>query len=104
MPATDTFSALSNPVRRRILEMLRERPMSAGEISENFDLNRPAVSEHLQVLRLAGLVSEEVRGRHRVYHLRAKGLTEVSDWLVPFRQFWKQRLSALDKAMKEEPT
>jgi len=82
--------------------MIREKPMSAGEISENFDQNRPAVSEHLQVLRLAGLVTEEVRGRQRVYHLRAHGLTEVSDWLVPFRHFWKHRLSALDQAMKEE--
>ena len=102
MPTTDAFGALANPVRREILGMLRIRSRTAGEISGSFDLGRPAVSEHLQVLRLAGLVREESQGRQRVYHLDASGLVELSDWLVPFRKYWKQRLNALEKTLDEE--
>jgi len=102
MPTTDVFGALANPVRREILEMVRMHPHTAGEIADAFDLGRPAVSEHLQVLRLAGLVREEALGRQRVYHLEASGLMELSDWLVPFRKSWKQRLKSLEKALDEE--
>lgn len=102
MPTTDVFGALANPVRRQILEMVRTRSRNAGEIAEAFELGRPAVSEHLQVLRHAGLVREEALGRQRVYHLDASGLVELSDWLVPFRKYWKQRLKALENALDEE--
>ena len=102
MSTTDVFGALANPVRRQILVMVRSRSRNAGEIAEAFELGRPAVSEHLQVLRLAGLVREEAQGRQRVYHLEASGLVEMSDWLVPFRKFWKQRLKALEKVLDEE--
>src|SRR3954470_5364038 len=73
-PAPDVFAALGNPVRRRILELLRTRPRTSGEIAAAFELSRPAVSEHLQVLRLAGLVREEARGRQRIHHLEGAGL------------------------------
>jgi DNA-binding transcriptional ArsR family regulator len=101
MPNTDVFSAIANPTRRRILEMLREGARAAGEIAAEFDLNRPAVSEHLQVLRLAGLVSEEARGRQRLYSLNAAALFEVQTWLHPFEWYWSQRLDALDEALDE---
>jgi len=104
MPTTDPFGAIANPVRREILDLLRESSLTAGEIAGRFDLGRPAISEHLQVLRLAGLVVEEVQGRHRVYHLEGPGLAEVSDWLVPFRMYWKRRLRALEAALdKDDP-
>ncbi|QXP85853.1 metalloregulator ArsR/SmtB family transcription factor [Methylococcus sp. ANG] len=102
MPVTDIFGALSNPVRRRILELLRDSPRAAGDIASEFDLNRPAVSEHLQVLRNVGLVSEEIRGRQRVYHLNAPPLSEIRDWLHPFERYWQQRLRALNEALDKE--
>lgn len=103
MPVTDVFGALANPVRRSILQMLRDRPRAAGEIADAFDLRRPAVSEHLQVLRNAGLVTEEARGRQRIYHLRPEALDEVGEWLRPFEQYWRERMRALRETLDEEP-
>ena len=102
MPVTDVFGALANPVRRRILELLRERPRAAGEIAAAFELNRPAVSEHLQVLRNAGLVTEEARGRQRIYHLAPDALSEVGEWLQPFERYWRERMRALRETLDEE--
>lgn len=83
--------------------MLRESPLAAGQIATRFDLNRPAVSEHLNVLREARLVVEEVRGRHRIYHLNGVALAEVSEWLHPFEHYWRQRVDVLvDFLDKEE--
>lgn len=99
---TDVFGVLASPVRRRLLEALRAGPRSTGELAGLFELGRPAVSEHLAVLKAAGLVREEPRGRHRYYHLRAARLEEVSDWLHPFEHYWKQRLDALADLLDEE--
>ncbi|WP_341677073.1 metalloregulator ArsR/SmtB family transcription factor [Niveibacterium sp. SC-1] len=102
MPTTDVFGAIANPVRRRILELLLEGPRPAGEIAAAFTLNRPAISEHLQVLRLTGLVSEEAQGRQRVYRLNPGSLSEVETWLHPFERYWLDRLDALDKVLSEK--
>ncbi|OBK27803.1 transcriptional regulator [Mycobacterium asiaticum] len=82
------FMALANPVRRKLLEILTRQPLSAGELSDRFELSRPAVAEHLKVLRDAGLVTDEAQGRRRIYRLTAEPLAELGDWLSPFRQFW----------------
>jgi len=103
MPDLDVYAALSNPVRRRVLELLAEGPRKAGALAAEFDLSRPAVSEHLGVLRRAGLVEEEVRGRERHYRLDARPLAKVDDWLRPFERYWRDRLSALSDFLEEEP-
>nr|WP_223281472.1 metalloregulator ArsR/SmtB family transcription factor [Streptomyces sp. San01] len=100
--AVDVFSALANPVRRRLLEALRDGPSAAGDLAGQFALSRPAVSEHLSVLRNAGLVREEPRGRHRYYHLEAKPLAEVGNWLHPFEHYWRGRMAALADLIDEE--
>ena len=69
MPPGDVFSALANPVRRRLMEALQDGPCAAGELASQFALSRPAISEHLTVLKNAQLVREEPRGRHRYYHV-----------------------------------
>jgi DNA-binding transcriptional ArsR family regulator len=92
--STDVFAVLANPVRRKLLDSLREGPRSAGELAAQFSLGRPTVSEHLAVLRGAGLVREEPRGRQRFYHLEAAALAEVDDWLRPFTHYWTRRLRA----------
>nr|WP_296073037.1 metalloregulator ArsR/SmtB family transcription factor [uncultured Actinoplanes sp.] len=102
MPDVDVFGALANPVRRQVLEALREGPLAAGELAGRFALSRPAVSEHLAVLRNAGLITEEPRGRHRYYHLAADPLAEVHDWLHPFERYWRGRLSALRDFVEQE--
>ncbi|HEY8543511.1 MAG TPA: metalloregulator ArsR/SmtB family transcription factor [Acidimicrobiales bacterium] len=99
----DVFTALANPVRRRLLELLAEAPRNAGALAEEFDLSRPSVSEHLQVLRRAGLVREEVRGRERRYQLSAEPLADVGTWLRPFERYWRRTLSDLSTHLEEHP-
>lgn len=93
--STDVFSVLANPVRRDILTALLERPRTVTELAEGRAIGRPAVSEHLQVLMRSGLVRDERRGQHRVYHLHAERLQEVDDWLHPFEHYWRGRMRAL---------
>jgi DNA-binding transcriptional ArsR family regulator len=102
MPDGDVFGALANPVRRRLLEALRDGPCAAGDLAGRFALSRPTVSEHLAVLRNAHLVREEPRGRHRYYHLAAEPLADVQDWLHPFERYWRTRLTALRDVVEGE--
>jgi DNA-binding transcriptional ArsR family regulator len=95
------FLALANPVRRQLLEILTSQQLSAGELSDQFELSRPAIAEHLKVLREAGLVADEAQGRHRIYRLTAEPLAELDQWLHPFEKFWRGRLAALAEAAEE---
>jgi DNA-binding transcriptional ArsR family regulator len=97
----DVFAALANPVRRQLLEILTGQPLSAGELSDRFELSRPAVAEHLKVLRDAGLVADEAQGRRRIYRLTAEPLAELGEWLHPFEKFWRARLTVLAEAAEE---
>lgn len=95
------FLALANPVRRELLEILCRQPLSAGQLSERFELSRPAVAEHLKVLRDAGLVADEPRGRQRIYRLTAEPLAALGEWLHPFEKFWRSRLARLAEVAEE---
>jgi DNA-binding transcriptional ArsR family regulator len=99
----DPFSALANPVRRDILFRLRGGPCRAGDLARNFRVGRPAVSEHLQVLRRARLVREEPRGRERYYHLDAGPLRDVESWIAAFSDYWNKRLDALENLLNDSP-
>jgi DNA-binding transcriptional ArsR family regulator len=102
MPDVDVFSALASPVRREILAQLRKRPRKVGDLASKFELGRPAVSEHLQVLRKARLVREEPRGRERFYHLDPRPLAQVEKWLAVFEPYWTERLTDLERLLDEE--
>ena len=102
MNADPIFAALANPVRRRLLELLVDGPRPAGQLAAEFELSRPAVSEHLAVLRKASLVREEPSGRERFYHLDAGPLAEVDQWLHPFEAYWRERLRSLSDALDED--
>lgn len=95
------FLALANPVRRELLQILSAGPLAAGELSERFTLSRPAIAEHLTVLREAGLVAAAPSGRRRIYRLTAEPLAELGEWLHPFERFWRARLSALAEVAEE---
>ena len=86
------------------MQLLVDGPRNAGSLAAEFDLSRPAVAEHLQILRRASLVREERAGRQRVYHLDARPLTEVDDWLHPFERYWRDRLSDLARFLEDPPT
>lgn len=102
MPEVDVFAALANPVRREIIMRLRLGPRGVGELTSGFSIGRPALSEHLQVLRRAQLVREEARGRERYYYLDPRPLSELDAFLGAFKKYWKERLSALERVLNEE--
>jgi DNA-binding transcriptional ArsR family regulator len=95
--AAAPFTAVSDPARRQILELLRQRERPVNELVERLDLSQPGVSKHLRVLREAGLVRVRPEGRRRVYGLRAEPLAELDAWLAPYRKFWGGRLDALER-------
>lgn len=98
----DRFAALADPNRRRMLELLREAERPAGAVGAAFDLTPAAVSQHLKVLREAGLVRVRAEGQRRVYSLDPDGLAAIDAWLAGFRAFWTRRLDALEVALREE--
>ncbi|WP_051855004.1 ArsR/SmtB family transcription factor [Streptomyces sp. NRRL B-1347] len=86
------FAALANGTRREVLRLLREGgPQPVQALAVHFDMRRPSLSEHLRVLREAGLVSGERAGRQRIYRLEAFRLAEVRDWLGPYERLWPER-------------
>ena len=100
--APDPFAVLANPTRRRMLEILATGPRTAGSLAAEFELSRPAISEHLQILRHAALVVDEQLGRERHYRLDPRPLAAVSDWLHPFEQYWRDHLATLRTVLEEE--
>jgi len=103
MPVVDVlFSALASPVRRELIRLLLDGPHTAGDLAAHFEMSRPSVSEHLRVLRDAGLVAETKRGRERHYRLEAGPLMELSDWLTPYERFWRTKLANLRDLLDEE--
>jgi DNA-binding transcriptional ArsR family regulator len=97
-----TFDALAEPARRQILELLRRRERSVGELVQRLKLSQPGVSKHLRVLREAGLVRVRPEGQRRWYGLRPEPLAELDEWLQPYREFWGGRLDALERHLDEE--
>lgn len=95
-----SLAALADPTRRRIVELLSEGERTAGEIVGRFGLSAPAISQHLKVLREAGLVQVRVAGQHRVYRLDQRGLDEIDQWVTRVRRFWTSRLDALERELR----
>ena len=97
-----SLAALADPTRRRIVELLAERDRTAGELVEEFDVSAPAISQHLNVLREAGLVVTRAEGRNRIQALNPDGFDELEAWLDRTRRFWSQRLDALERELRTE--
>lgn len=90
-----TFTAIADPVRRDILELLRQGEQPAGALVEALALPQPNVSKHLKALHAAGLVTVRVDGPRRLYSLDPTPLAELDQWLAPYRDFWTGKLDAL---------
>ena len=95
----DVYRAISDPTRRQMLELLRVRDRTVTELAEPFAMTQPAVSQHLRVLRAAGLVDVRKEGRHRVYHLDPRPLQEVFDWVQYFEAYWREKLAELGREL-----
>ncbi|WP_114953751.1 ArsR/SmtB family transcription factor [Sphingosinicella terrae] len=99
MTNANAFAALAEPIRQTILERLAERPMAVGELAEGLPVTRPAVSQHLKVLKEARLVRDEAQGTRRIYSLDPAGLGPLRAWLD---RFWDQALAAYVDAVERE--
>jgi DNA-binding transcriptional ArsR family regulator len=96
---TDAFVALGDPTRRAIFERVAQRPQSVGSITKRMHVSRPAVSQHLKVLKDAGLVSDRQDGTRRIYSLDLRGLTTMRSYLD---KFWDKALHAFQLAVEAE--
>jgi DNA-binding transcriptional ArsR family regulator len=97
----DVFQAIADPTRRAILLLLASQSMSAGAIAANFDTARPTVSKHLAILTECELLEQEQNGREVFYHINAKKMKEVADFIEPFRQMWDDRFNKIESIMKK---
>ena len=94
--------AIADPTRRRIVELLAERDRTSGELVREFDVSAPAISQHLNVLREAGLITTRVRGQKRIQSLNPHGFDELDAWMERMRGFWSERLDALERELKAD--
>jgi DNA-binding transcriptional ArsR family regulator len=99
----DVFQALADPTRRAILLLVAAQSMTAGAIASNFNTARPTVSKHLQILTECQLLEQEQNGREISYHINAKKMREVADFIEPFRKMWDHRFNKLESIMKKYP-
>jgi DNA-binding transcriptional ArsR family regulator len=95
----ETFVALAEPTRRRILDELRGAERSVGELVSRLDVAQPTVSKHLRVLRESGMVSSRVDAQHRRYRLEPAALADVDRWLAPYRALWSGALDRLERSL-----
>lgn len=96
-----TMSALAEPHRMSIMQLLRDGPRPVGEIADRLRLHQPQVSKHLRVLSDAGLVEMNPAANRRIYKLRPQPLQELDKWLDPFRKMWEERFDRLDEYLQE---
>jgi DNA-binding transcriptional ArsR family regulator len=102
-----TLAALADPARRRVIDLLRERPRRAGELAEAAAISFPAMSRHLKLLRASGLVEEDrdaLDSRVRIYRFRAEPMTELKSWLEETESLWTRQLAALRKHLQKAAT
>ena len=93
--SVDVFQAIAHPTRRRLLDELVDGEASVNTLAAPFTMSRPAVSQHLRILREAGLVAERRVGRERIYRLQPEPLRQVDDWVRRYERFWSHKLGAL---------
>jgi DNA-binding transcriptional ArsR family regulator len=95
------FSALADPTRRAILARLASGEASVGELSQPFEMSKPAISKHLKVLERAGLIAKSREAQWRLCRLDAAPLREVAEWMEPYRRFWDESFSRLDDHLRQ---
>lgn len=97
------LTALAEPTRVRILDLLCERERSVNELVDEFNLSQPAVSQHLKVLRDANLVVARAEAQRRVYTINPAPFRELDGWLARYRKFWNQELDSLERHLDANP-
>jgi len=96
------FSALAEPSRFQIVELLRDKPRPVGELADTLHIRQPQVSKHLKVLADAGIVEVRPQANQRIYELSPKKFQEIDAWLQKYRKLWEDRFDALEKVLERE--
>ena len=96
----DVFQAIADPTRREILNMLAYKSLNLNAVAEKFNVSRPAISKHIKLLTECGLITMHPQGRERICQARLDKLSQVSDWVEQYRQFWNTKLDALENYLK----
>lgn len=97
----DVFQAIADPTRRKIIGMVAKQPLNLNSVAENFQVSRPAISKHIKILTECGLIEIKQQGRERFCEAKLDKLNEVSHWVEQYRQFWEQKLDALEIYLNE---
>ena len=97
----DSFNAVAEPKRRKVLEALGMRELSVNDLVELLGWNQPSVSKHLGVLKQVGLVSERRVGRQRLYRVNGERLKPIYDWVAPFEKYWSESFERLDQVLEQ---
>ena len=93
----DVFQAIADPTRRQIISLVAKQSMNLNAIAENFDISRPAISQHIKILTECGMIVIKKQGRERYCEAKLDKLVEVSAWVDQYRQFWNEKFNSLDK-------
>lgn len=97
----DVFQAIADPTRRAIIALLATQSLNLNAVAANFEMSRPAISQHIKILKECGLITVRQEGRERYCEAKLSQLDEVSDWAAATRHLWMQRLSSLDAYLQE---
>ncbi len=93
----DVFQAIADPTRRQIIELLAEKEMNLNAITDNFDISRPAISQHIKILNECGIIEIEQIGRERFCKIQPNNLKEVADWIQRYTVLWEQKIDSFEK-------
>jgi len=95
----DVFQAIADPTRREIISLISKQSLNLNAIADNFDVSRPAISQHIKVLTECGVIIIKQTGRERYCETNFKELAEVADWIAPFQKMWEERYERLDSIL-----
>ncbi len=101
-PINDSFRAIADPTRRAVLDLLSEGEWKVNDLVGRFRMTQPAMSQHLRVLKQAGLVNSRRAGRERLYRIRPDQLKPIADWVGQYERFWKRKLRGLGEFLEKE--
>lgn len=97
----DVFQAIADPTRREIIQLVSRKSLHLNEVADHFEVSRPAISKHVRILAECGLVRMKQEGRMRYCEADLKNLNQVADWVEQYREFWTQRLDALELYLQQ---
>lgn len=100
----DVFQAIADPTRRDIINLIAFKPMNLNAIADNFDVSRPAISQHIKILAECGLIAIKKQGRERYCEPQLKQLNEVAQWVERYRKVWEEKFNVLDNLLEELKT